>query len=99
MPLNDNILQAGESAVDKKAARLAAYEEEYGAEEAANRKELRDMTLFCACVCVICGVAISIPFHPVIVFCFGLAAWVYPRRPMLEKCRTAEERRKFYGLD
>lgn len=99
MPLNDAILQAGQNASDKKAARLAAYEEEYGAEEAENRKELRDVTGFSAGVCAVCGIIMSIPFHPVFAFCFGLVAWVYPRRPMLQKRKTAEERRRFYGLD
>ena len=91
--------QDGLSANEKKAARLAAYLEEYGAEEAELRQDLQYTTWISFGACVTCGIVMAIPWHPVIAFVIGIGCWTGPREPLRKRRKAAEDRRRFYGLD
>ncbi|MBS1051897.1 hypothetical protein [Gluconobacter japonicus] len=83
----------------KRAARLAAYLEEYGAEEDETRVLLRYVSWFGTGACLLCGIALALPWHPLFAFVLGMSCWTAPREPFLRKLKAAEDRRRLRGLD
>ncbi|UMM08718.1 hypothetical protein MKW11_01150 [Gluconobacter frateurii] len=83
----------------KRAARLAAYLEEYGAEEDETRVLLRYVSWFGAGACLLCGIALALPWHPLFAFVLGMSVWSGSREPFLRKLKAAEDRRRLRGVD
>ncbi|MFT8612750.1 MAG: hypothetical protein ABF727_08930, partial [Gluconobacter oxydans] len=83
----------------KRAARLAAYLEEYGAEEEETRVLLRYVSWFGTGACLLCGIALALSWHPLFAFILGMSCWTAPREPFLRKLKAAEGRRRLRGLD